>query len=101
MSGRPEAGSVSTSGRPSEGAAHTVGEGVRYHGARVLLLVALAAFLTVMFPPTRAVNLRVPPEGSIAPQDVTAEVPFSIPKTPIELERDRRLAMAALPPTFE
>jgi hypothetical protein len=79
----------------------TLGERFRYHGARILLLAAIAVFLTLMFPPTRALNLRVPPEGSIAPEDVTAEVSFSIPKTPIELESDRRLAMEAVPPTFE
>lgn len=79
----------------------TVGERARYHGARLILLVALAAFLTALFPPTRAVDLRVPEEGSIAGEDVVAQVTFSIPKTPIELERERRLAMEAVPPTFE
>jgi putative nucleotidyltransferase with HDIG domain len=87
--------------RPAREPVRTVGERVRYHGTRLLLLVALAVFLTLLFPPTRAVDLRVPPEGSIAAEDVVAQVPFSIPKTPVELERDRRLAMEAVPPTFE
>jgi len=77
------------------------GERVRHHGARILLLVALAGFLTVLFPPTRTVNVEVAPEGGIATEDVTAEIAFSVPKTPAELERDQRLAMEAVPPTFE
>jgi cyclic-di-AMP phosphodiesterase PgpH len=46
------------------------------------------------------VNVAIPPEGGIAPEDVTAEIAFSVPKTPAELERDQRLAMEAVPPTF-
>ena len=74
---------------------------VRHHGARILLLVALAVLLTVLFPPARITNVGVPPEGGVAQQDVTAAIAFSVPKTPAELERDRRLAMEAVPPTFE
>ncbi|HUF76879.1 MAG TPA: HDIG domain-containing protein [Longimicrobiales bacterium] len=76
------------------------GERVRHHGARILLLVALAVLVTALFPPTRMVSVEVPPEGGIAPADVMAEIAFSVPKTPAELERDRRLAMEAVPPTF-
>jgi hypothetical protein len=79
----------------------SVGERVRHHGARILLLVALAAFLTVWFPPAPMVSRAVPPEGGIATEDVTAEIAFSIPKTAAELERDRRLATEAVPPTFD
>jgi hypothetical protein len=73
---------------------------VRHHGARILLLVALAVLLTALFPPTQVTSVDVPPEGSVAQEDVTAQVAFSVPKTPAELERDRRLAMEAVPPTF-
>ncbi len=74
---------------------------VRHHGARILLLVALAVLLTALFPPVRMGNVGVPPEGGVAQQDVTAAIAFSVPKTPAELERDRQLAMEAVPPTFE
>ncbi len=79
----------------------SLGERVRHHGARILLLVALAIFITALFPPTSMVTVEIPPEGGIASEDVTAEIAFSVPKTPGELERDRRLAMEAVPPTFE
>ncbi len=79
----------------------TSGARLRHHGARILLLVALAVLLTALFPPAQVTNVGVPPEGGVAPEDVTAAMAFSIPKTPGELERDRRLAMESFPPTFE
>jgi putative nucleotidyltransferase with HDIG domain len=45
-------------------------------------------------------DLRLPPVDGIASEDVTAEIAFSVPKTPAELERDQRLAMEAVPPTL-
>ena len=40
-------------------------------------------------------------EGTVASEDVFARVPFQLPKTPQELERDRAEARAAVPPTFD
>ena len=77
------------------------GERVRHHGSRILLLVALAVSVTVLFPPTRMVRESALPDGGIATEDITAEIAFSVPKTATELERDQRLAMEAVPPTFE
>ncbi len=94
----PDRGAVAH--RPSAEPERPLGERVRHHGARILLLVALAVLLTVLFPPSQMVSVRVPAEGGVATEDVTAEIPFSIPKTPTELERDRRLAMESVPPTF-
>ena len=79
----------------------TSGARLRHHGARILLLVALAVLLTALFPPAQVANVGVPLEGGVAPEDVTAALSFTIPKTPGELERDRRLAMESVPPTFE
>src|SRR5690606_39009716 len=39
--------------------------------------------------------------GVVAPEDVFARVPFDVPKTPVELERDRAEARSAVPPTFD
>jgi len=75
-------------------------ERIRYHGSRILLLVGLATLITVLFPPTEGLNVQVPEEGEVAQETVTAEIGFSVPKTPAELERDRRLAMETVPPTF-
>jgi putative nucleotidyltransferase with HDIG domain len=85
------------SGQPGR----TVGERARHHGARILLLVALSVFMSALFPPAAPPETDVPAEGSVAPEGIVAEISFSIPKTPAELERDRRLAMEAVPPTFQ
>ena len=37
----------------------------------------------------------------MATEDVIARIPFSVPKTPEELGRDRELAMESVPPTFD
>ena len=76
------------------------GERIRYHGARGLLLVALAAMVTFSFPPVQGTDVQPYSVGRVAPEDVIAEVPFSVPKTAAELERERRLAEEAIPPTF-
>ncbi|MEQ1856540.1 MAG: HDIG domain-containing metalloprotein [Longimicrobiales bacterium] len=99
MSYGPDADSVlqRLSGDPGA----TPAERVRHHGARILLLIALAVLLTSLFPPGQVTSVDVPAEGSVAQEDVTATLPFSVPKTPAELERDRRIAMESVPPTFE
>ena len=98
MSPRPNGGSVlqRLSGHPGG----TVGERARYHGARILLLVALALFVSALFPPVTGPGIEGPAEGSVAPEDIVADISFSIPKTPAELEQDRQLAMESVPPTF-
>ncbi len=74
--------------------------GAYFHGARIGLLVLLAFGLTFLFPseshrtPTRYT------QGAVAEEDVTAEIGFSIPKTPEELARDQTEAEAFVPPTF-
>ena len=78
----------------------SLGERIRYHGVRALLLVVLAVVITLFFPPTEASDSRIPPQGSVAQEDVTAEIAFSVPKNVSELERDWQLAMQAVPPTF-
>ena len=79
----------------------SLGERIRYHGARALLLVVLAVVITLFFPPTETSDSRIPPQGSVAQEDVTAEIAFSVPKNVSELERDWQLAMQAVPPTFQ
>ena len=74
---------------------------LRHHGARVLLLAVLATLVTLFFPPVQGMNMGRYTEGMVAQEDVIAQIPFSVPKTPAELERDRLLAMEAVPPTFD
>jgi putative nucleotidyltransferase with HDIG domain len=77
------------------------GERIRYHGARAILIVALASLVTFSFPPTERTDVQ--PSYSledVAQEDVVAQIPFAVEKSAAELERERRLAAEAIPPTF-
>jgi putative nucleotidyltransferase with HDIG domain len=87
----------SLSGEPG----HGWGERVVHHGARVLLLLALATLITVLFLPVAGLRMTRYVEGMVAPEDVIAKVPFDVPKSAAELARDRSLAMQSVPPTFD
>jgi putative nucleotidyltransferase with HDIG domain len=77
------------------------GESLRHHGARGSLALALAAMVTVLFPPTEGMRVREYDEGMVAPEDVIAQIPFSVPKSGAELERERGEAADAVPRTFD
>ena len=62
---------------------------------------ALAALVSVFFPPIRGTDVAPYQEGRVAQEDVIAAIPFSIPKAPAELEAERRTVMDAVPPTFD
>jgi len=76
-------------------------DGVVHHGARLLLLSVLASLITVLFPPDFRLTMVRYEEGMVASADLIAEIPFSIPKSAEELERDRAEASAAVPPIFD
>lgn len=61
---------------------------LRYHGVRWLLLVFVAVVTYAMFPAPAAGPGQVPAIGAIAPRDVIAPVPFMVPKSPEQLERE-------------
>jgi putative nucleotidyltransferase with HDIG domain len=100
MNQRPGSEGSSVSDRRPIEQVNSWPERIRHHGGRILLLVTLAALITVFFPPTEGLNVEVPSEGAVALETVTADIGFSVPKTPAELERDRRLAMETVPPTL-
>jgi putative nucleotidyltransferase with HDIG domain len=77
------------------------GDRFRHHGARILLVVLLAVLVTMLFPPVESMRVTPYREGMVAPEDVIAEIPFSVPKSGGELERERREAAEAVPPTFD
>lgn len=77
------------------------GERIAHHGARVMLLVLLAALVTALFPPSRGSDSLPFEEWSVAPEDVIAEIAFTVPKSAADLESERGLAMEAVPPTFD
>ena len=75
-------------------------QGAVHHGARIALLVFLAVTLTLLFPGEGRRSLTPYQVDMVAEEDLLAEIPFSIPKTSEELERDRATAGAVIPPTF-
>ena len=75
-------------------------DGVVYHGSRLLLVVALAVTITGLFPPMGGSTLGRFEEGMVLPDAVIAQVPFTIPKSTTELQRERADAAAGVPPTF-
>ncbi len=75
-------------------------DGVVYHGSRLLLVVALAGTITALFPPIGGATLGRFEVGMVLTEAVIAEVPFTIPKSTEELQRERADAAAGVPPTF-
>ena len=75
-------------------------DGVVYHGSRLLLVVALAGAVTALFPPMGGSTLGRFEEGMVLTDAVIAQVPFTIPKSTAELQRERADAAAGVPPTF-
>ena len=72
-----------------------------YHGARILVLLGVAALVTLLFPPVEQMRVERYEPGRVAESDVFAEVAFDVPKTAEELARDQSEARAAVPPTFD
>ena len=77
------------------------GERVLHHGARVLLVVVLAVLITLLFPPVQGLDVRPYEAWRVAPEDVIAEFPFDVLKTPAELEAEQNSVRDGVPPTFD
>jgi putative nucleotidyltransferase with HDIG domain len=72
-----------------------------HHGARAGLLVLLAVAVSLFFPPTPGIQVGRYEVGMVASEDVLASIPFEIPKSAQELERERIGAAASVPATFQ
>ena len=75
-------------------------DGVVYHGSRLLLVVGVAMTITGLFLPMGVSTLGRFEEGMVLSDPVIAQVPFTIPKSTAELQRERADAAAGVPPTF-
>ena len=75
-------------------------DGMVHHGARWLLLLALATGLVVMYPSDPGVGIGRHRVGTVAARDIIAQVDFQVPKDSAELRREREEAEAAVIPTF-
>jgi putative nucleotidyltransferase with HDIG domain len=72
-----------------------------HQGARVVLLVVVAIVITAFFPPVTRMDVARHELGTLMEEDLIAQVPFAVPKSPDELARERDEAAAAVPPTFD
>lgn len=72
-----------------------------YHGARVLLLLALAGLITGLFPISTAVEVGPYELNMVAEEDVIAEFAFPVPKSQEELSSEQIAAAAGVRVTFD
>jgi len=75
-------------------------DGVVHHGSRLLLVMAVAAAITTLFPPMGGAELDRYEVGMVLNDPVIAEVPFTIPKPTEDLVQERAAAGGGVPPTF-
>lgn len=71
-----------------------------FHGARVAVGVALAIATFLLFPASPAVNFPVLEVGAVAPDNVIAPFEFRVPKSELDLTRERDEAARSVVPTF-
>lgn len=85
---------------PAERAAGSHVSRVRYHGVRWLLLVFVAIVTYAMFPAPASGPGQVPAIGAVAPRDVIAPVPYVVPKSPEQLEREGEALARTIRPAY-
>jgi putative nucleotidyltransferase with HDIG domain len=71
-----------------------------YHGARVGLAAALAAFTYALFPASPAVEFPIYEMGSVAGDNVIAPFAFRVLKSESELAAEREAVARAVPPVY-
>jgi putative nucleotidyltransferase with HDIG domain len=74
------------------------GSWLRYHGVRVAIALALAAFTYALFPASPAVEFPVLELGSVAADNVIAPFAFDVRKSEDELRAERASAINAVKP---
>ena len=89
------------SGGPSDEPRPLWPDGVLYHGSRLLLIVGVAAVVTALFPPMGRSTVGRYTVGMVLTEPVIAEVPFVVPKSIAQLQRERADAAAGMSPTFD
>ncbi|HEY7767080.1 HDIG domain-containing metalloprotein [Longimicrobium sp.] len=74
---------------------------VLHHGLRAGVLLAVAVAVHALFPAAQTADVPVLERGVVARDEVIAQVPFSVPKSPDELLRERDEAARGVPPVFD
>jgi len=72
-----------------------------HHGARVLLVLALAVAVSLLFPVSPVRDFPVLEKGMVAEEDIIADFGFPIFKSEAELQRERAEAAAGVPPILD
>ena len=80
--------------------AHTWPDAVLHHGARIVVLLALAVATSLLFPVAPMPELPRYEVGDIPDQDIIARVDFTVYKSDAELAREQAEAAAVVAPTF-
>ena len=71
-----------------------------HHGARMLVVLVLAAGIAALFPTEPGVTVGRWQAGTVAEGDVLAEIGFDVRRNAADVARERREAEAATVPTF-
>ena len=72
-----------------------------FHGARVVVALALAVATYLLFPAAPAIEFPVLEVGAVAPANVIAPFEFRVPKSEAELQRERDDAARSVVPLYE
>jgi putative nucleotidyltransferase with HDIG domain len=68
------------------------------YGFRVVLALVTIAIIVFLFPVSSLYqSLNLPPEGSIAKEDIIAPFAFPVLKSEVELEQDKKMVLSNLP----
>ena len=102
---KPAAGAVperrAVPREPAEPPRRTGSARVLHHGLRVALLLAVSIGVYLFFPGAQTADVPVLERGVVAREEVIAQVPFSVPKTPEVLRREQEEAARGVPPVFD
>jgi cyclic-di-AMP phosphodiesterase PgpH len=72
-----------------------------HHAIRVVVLLAVAVGVHLLFPGARISEVQVLERGVVAREDVIARIEFSVPKSVDDLRREREEAVRGVPPVYE
>ena len=93
-------GFVDPGEKSSQDSSGILSRGITFHGLRVLLVLLLVGCIIALFPPKGPPSVGLYFEGLVLSDPVIAEISFTVPKSPSELQRDRSDAASGVPPTF-
>ncbi len=75
-------------------------DGVLHHGTRVVILILLAAAVSMLFPVSPVTDAPPVERGGVLGEDIVAEIPFPVYKSQEELQREQQEAAARVNPIF-